>query len=60
MRSGAVRVIGVMDSETTRRARSLFVRLRCRPGTVRSLLSRGRDAVRAAIDDEDRSPDANH
>jgi RNA polymerase sigma factor (sigma-70 family) len=33
--------------------------LRCRPGTVRSLLSRGRDAVRAAID-EDRSPDANH
>ena len=34
--------------------------LRCRPGTVRSLLSRGRDAVRAAIDDEDRSPDANH
>ena len=32
--------------------------LRCRPGTVRSLLSRGRDAVRAAID-EDRSPDAN-
>jgi RNA polymerase sigma factor (sigma-70 family) len=33
--------------------------LRCRPGTVRSLLSRGRDAVRAAIDDEDRSPDAN-
>jgi RNA polymerase sigma-70 factor (ECF subfamily) len=33
--------------------------LRCRPGTVRSLLSRGRDAVRTAID-EDRSPDANH
>ena len=33
--------------------------LRCRPGTVRSLLSRGRDAVRAAID-EDRSPHANH
>src|SRR3954447_9185355 len=32
--------------------------LRCRPGTVRSLLSRGRDAVRAAID-EDRSPNAN-
>jgi RNA polymerase sigma factor (sigma-70 family) len=32
--------------------------LRCRPGTVRSLLSRGRDAVRAAID-EDRSPHAN-
>jgi DNA-binding Lrp family transcriptional regulator len=34
MRSGAVRVIGVMDSEKTRRARSLFVRLRCRPGTA--------------------------
>jgi RNA polymerase sigma-70 factor (ECF subfamily) len=34
--------------------------LRCRPGTVRSLLSRGRDAVRAAIDEDDRSPDANH
>jgi RNA polymerase sigma-70 factor (ECF subfamily) len=33
--------------------------LRCRSGTVRSLLSRGRDAVRAAID-EDRSPHANH
>ena len=32
--------------------------LRCRPGTVRSLLSRGRDAVRATID-EDRSPHAN-
>jgi RNA polymerase sigma factor (sigma-70 family) len=31
--------------------------LRCREGTVRSLLSRGRDAVRAAID-EDRSPHA--
>ncbi|MGZ4280091.1 MAG: sigma factor-like helix-turn-helix DNA-binding protein [Solirubrobacteraceae bacterium] len=32
--------------------------LRCRPGTVRSLLSRGRETVRAAID-EDRSPHAN-
>src|SRR5512133_628740 len=32
--------------------------LRCRAGTVRSLLSRGRDAVRAAVD-EDRSPHAN-
>ena len=32
--------------------------LRCRPGTVRSLLSRGREAVRSAID-EDRSPHAN-
>ncbi len=32
--------------------------LRCRTGTVRSLLSRGREAVRAAID-EDRSPHAN-
>jgi RNA polymerase sigma factor (sigma-70 family) len=31
--------------------------LRCRPGTVRSLLSRGHDAVRVAID-EDRSPHA--
>ena len=31
--------------------------LRCRTGTVRSLLSRGREAVRAAID-EDRSPHA--
>ncbi|MEU6078166.1 Lrp/AsnC family transcriptional regulator [Micromonospora sp. NPDC047074] len=31
IRSGAVRVIGVLDGETTRRARSLFVRLRCRP-----------------------------
>jgi DNA-directed RNA polymerase specialized sigma24 family protein len=37
--------------------------LRCRVGgdvVLRSLLSRGRDAVRAAIDDDDRSPDANH
>ena len=32
--------------------------LRCRTGTVRSLLSRGREAVRATID-EDRSHDAN-
>ena len=32
--------------------------LRCRTGTVRSLLSRGREAVRAAID-EDRSHHAN-
>ena len=31
--------------------------LRCRTGTVRSLLSRGREAVRTAID-EDRSPHA--
>ncbi|WP_261167122.1 Lrp/AsnC family transcriptional regulator [Microbacterium sp. Marseille-Q6965] len=30
--SGAVRVIGVLDGEATRRARSVFVRLRCRPG----------------------------
>jgi RNA polymerase sigma factor (sigma-70 family) len=30
--------------------------LRCRPGTVRSLLSRGRDAVRAAIELDPRSP----
>ena len=33
--------------------------LRCRAGTVRSLLSRGREAVRAAIDD-DRSHHADH
>jgi RNA polymerase sigma-70 factor (ECF subfamily) len=32
--------------------------LRCRHGTVRSLLSRGREAVRAALDDEQRSPHA--
>jgi DNA-directed RNA polymerase specialized sigma24 family protein len=32
--------------------------LRCRPGTVRSLLSRGREAVRAAIEHEHRSPHA--
>jgi RNA polymerase sigma-70 factor (ECF subfamily) len=32
--------------------------LRCRPGTVRSLLSRGRDAVRAALHDDERSPHA--
>ncbi|MFE0588219.1 Lrp/AsnC family transcriptional regulator [Micromonospora echinospora] len=31
LRAGGVRVIGVMDGEATRRARSLFVRLRCRP-----------------------------
>jgi RNA polymerase sigma-70 factor (ECF subfamily) len=30
--------------------------LRCRPGTVRSLLSRGREAVRAAIELDHRSP----
>ncbi|MFC9561421.1 Lrp/AsnC family transcriptional regulator [Agromyces sp. NPDC056965] len=29
---GTVRVIGVLDGEATRRTRSLFVRLRCRPG----------------------------
>jgi RNA polymerase sigma-70 factor (ECF subfamily) len=32
--------------------------LRCRPGTVRSLLSRGRDAVRAALEDDHWSPHA--
>jgi RNA polymerase sigma factor (sigma-70 family) len=32
--------------------------LRCRPGTVRSLLSRGREAVRAALEDDQRSPHA--
>lgn len=35
LHSGSVRVIGVVDSEVTRRARSLFVRLRCRPGTAK-------------------------
>jgi RNA polymerase sigma-70 factor (ECF subfamily) len=34
--------------------------LRCRPGTVRSLLSRGREAVRAANEHDDRSPHADH
>lgn len=34
IRTGAVRVVGVLDGEATRRARSLFVRLRCRPGTA--------------------------
>jgi RNA polymerase sigma factor (sigma-70 family) len=34
--------------------------LGCRPGTVRSLLSRGRDAVRTAIEHEHRSPHADH
>ncbi|MCR2818806.1 Lrp/AsnC family transcriptional regulator [Microbacterium sp. zg.Y1090] len=29
---GTVRVVGVLDGEATRRTRSLFVRLRCRPG----------------------------
>ncbi|WP_286120291.1 Lrp/AsnC family transcriptional regulator [Zhihengliuella sp. ISTPL4] len=29
---GAVRAIGVLDGEATARSRSLFVRLRCRPG----------------------------
>ena len=32
IRDGAVRVIGVLDGEATGRSRSLFVRLRCRPG----------------------------
>jgi RNA polymerase sigma factor (sigma-70 family) len=32
--------------------------LRCRPGTVRSLLSRGREAVRAALEDDQGSPHA--
>jgi RNA polymerase sigma factor (sigma-70 family) len=34
--------------------------LKCRPGTVRSLLSRGRDAVRAAVEADHRSPHADH
>jgi RNA polymerase sigma-70 factor (ECF subfamily) len=32
--------------------------LRCRPGTVRSLLTRGREAVRAALEDDQGSPHA--
>jgi DNA-binding Lrp family transcriptional regulator len=32
VREGTVRVMGVLDGEATRRTRSLFVRLRCRPG----------------------------
>jgi RNA polymerase sigma factor (sigma-70 family) len=32
--------------------------LRCRPGTVRSLLSRGREAVRAELEDDQGSPHA--
>ena len=32
VRDGDVRVIGVLDGEATGRSRSLFVRLRCRPG----------------------------
>ncbi|WP_350347405.1 Lrp/AsnC family transcriptional regulator [Agromyces sp. G08B096] len=32
LREGTVRVVGVLDGEATRRTRSLFVRLRCRPG----------------------------
>jgi len=32
IREGSVRVIGVLDREATGRERSLFVRLRCRPG----------------------------
>ena len=35
LRAGTVRVVGVLDGETTRRTRSLFVRLRCRPGTAK-------------------------
>lgn len=32
--TGTARVIGVLDAESTRRSRSMFVRLRCRPGTA--------------------------
>jgi DNA-binding Lrp family transcriptional regulator len=32
VRDGTARVIGVLDGEATGRSRSLFVRLRCRPG----------------------------
>jgi DNA-binding Lrp family transcriptional regulator len=34
LRDGVVRVIGVLDMEASRRARSVFVRLRCSPGTA--------------------------
>lgn len=31
---GSVQVVGVLDNEATQRARSLFVRVRCRPGAA--------------------------
>lgn len=34
IRSGAVRVVGVLDSQVSHRARSVFVRLRCSPGAA--------------------------
>lgn len=34
VRDGTVRVTGVLDGEATGRSRSLFVRLRCRPGSA--------------------------
>lgn len=36
LRDDLVRVTGVLDMEATRRARSVFVRLRCRPGSGRT------------------------
>jgi DNA-binding Lrp family transcriptional regulator len=40
LREGVVRVVGVLDSRATRRARSLFVRLRCGPGNARRTAER--------------------
>src|SRR5262245_5588501 len=37
LRTRLVRVIGVLDMEASHRARSVFVQLRCRPGTSRRL-----------------------
>jgi DNA-binding Lrp family transcriptional regulator len=34
LRANVVRVVGVFDDHVSRRARSVFVRLRCRPGTA--------------------------
>ncbi|WP_053203847.1 Lrp/AsnC family transcriptional regulator [Jiangella muralis] len=36
-RTGAVRVVGALDSQTSHRARSVFVRLRCAPGAADEL-----------------------
>lgn len=36
-RAGAVRVVGALDSQASRRARSVFVRLRCAPGAASQL-----------------------
>lgn len=37
LQAGVVRVVGVLDSQVSRRARSVFVRLRCRPGAARGV-----------------------